>query len=182
MILTAHLSGSQPHDVGDEIWQEPLADVIRAEAEMIASYAGAELLGTGTRDSVRERIIAEMTVALVSDGDTYQAPDKILYTLDADPDPDPDPDPALGERVDTLADMSRGSGQPVVEEVLQFENLPLDRGGSRRAIVRWSNSSQSTALVWYPDEILVSEGDLVGKTQEQIRSLHFRRDRDWLQS
>jgi hypothetical protein len=78
--------------------------------------------------------------------------------------------------------MSRGSGQPVVEEVLQFENLPLDRGGSRRAIVRWSNSSQSTALVWYPDEILVSEGDLVGKTQEQIRSLHFRRDRDWLQS
>jgi hypothetical protein len=77
MILRAHLSGSQSYDVGDEIWQEPLADVIRAEAEMIASYAGAELLGTGTRDSVRERIIAEMTVALVSDGDTYQAPDKI---------------------------------------------------------------------------------------------------------
>jgi hypothetical protein len=26
------------------------------------------------------------------------------------------------------------------------------------------------------------KGDLVGKTREQIRSLHFRRDRDWLQS
>jgi hypothetical protein len=29
---------------------------------------------------------------------------------------------------------------------------------------------------------MVSEGDLVGKSREQIRSLHFRRDRDWLQS
>jgi hypothetical protein len=30
--------------------------------------------------------------------------------------------------------------------------------------------------------VLVSEGDLLGKTQDEIRSLHFRRDRDWLQS
>ena len=28
----------------------------------------------------------------------------------------------------------------------------------------------------------VSEDDLVAKTREQIQSLHFRRDRDWLQS
>jgi hypothetical protein len=25
-------------------------------------------------------------------------------------------------------------------------------------------------------------GDLIGKTREQLRALHFRRDRDWLQS
>jgi hypothetical protein len=29
---------------------------------------------------------------------------------------------------------------------------------------------------------LVCEGDLIGKTEEQLRSLHFRRDRNWLQS
>ena len=27
-----------------------------------------------------------------------------------------------------------------------------------------------------------SEGDLVGKTQAELRSLHFRRERDWLRS
>ncbi len=37
-------------------------------------------------------------------------------------------------------------------------------------------------VAWYADEILICEGDLVGKTREQLRSLHFRRDRDWLQS
>jgi hypothetical protein len=30
--------------------------------------------------------------------------------------------------------------------------------------------------------VLVSEGDLLGKSQGEIKSLHFRRDRDWLQS
>jgi hypothetical protein len=30
--------------------------------------------------------------------------------------------------------------------------------------------------------VLVGEGDLVGKTEEQLRSLHFHRDRDWVQS
>jgi len=25
-------------------------------------------------------------------------------------------------------------------------------------------------------------GDLIGKTRERLRSLHFRRDRDWLRS
>jgi hypothetical protein len=29
---------------------------------------------------------------------------------------------------------------------------------------------------------LICEGDLVGKTREAIRSLHFLRDRDWLTS
>jgi hypothetical protein len=29
---------------------------------------------------------------------------------------------------------------------------------------------------------LVCKADLIGKTQDELRSLHFRRDRDWLQS
>ncbi|MGO9888181.1 MAG: hypothetical protein ACLP0L_09795 [Solirubrobacteraceae bacterium] len=70
----------------------------------------------------------------------------------------------------------------VVEEVLRFEDLPVGSMASRRAVVRWSDGTESEALRYYDDEVLVSEGDLVGKTREQIRSLHFRRDRDWLRS
>ena len=68
----------------------------------------------------------------------------------------------------------------VVEEVLRFEDLPVGSMASRRAVVRWSDGTESEALRWFDEEVLVSEGDLVGKTREQIRSLHFRRDRDWL--
>jgi hypothetical protein len=71
---------------------------------------------------------------------------------------------------------------PTVVEVMRFEDLPLGSRGSRRAIVRWSDGSEGDALAWYADEVLVCEGDLIGKTREQLRSLHFRRDRDWLQS
>ena len=70
----------------------------------------------------------------------------------------------------------------VVEEVLRFEDLPVGSMASRRAVVRWSDGTESEGLRYYDDEVLVSEGDLVGKTREQIRSLHFRRDRDWLRS
>ncbi len=35
------------------------------------------------------------------------------------------------------------------------------------------------ALRWYGDEVLFSEGDLIGKTAAQLRALHFRRDRDY---
>jgi len=71
---------------------------------------------------------------------------------------------------------------PIVEEVLRFEDLAVGSTASRRAVVRWSDGTESEALRYYDDEVLVSEGDLVGKTREQIRSLHFRRDRDWLRS
>ena len=70
----------------------------------------------------------------------------------------------------------------VVEEVLRFEDLPVGSMASRRTVVRWSDGTESEGLRYYDDEVLVSEGDLVGKTREQIRSLHFRRDRDWLRS
>ena len=82
----------------------------------------------------------------------------------------------------SLEPMSASEPKPVIEEVLRFEDLPLGSRGSRRAVVRWSDGSEGVALSWYADEILICEGDLVGKTREQLRSLHFRRDRDWLQS
>jgi hypothetical protein len=34
---------------------------------------------------------------------------------------------------------------PIVDEVLRFEDLPLGSAGSRRAIVRWSDGSESEA-------------------------------------
>jgi hypothetical protein len=78
--------------------------------------------------------------------------------------------------------VSASPNSPIVAEVLRFEELPLGSRGSRRAVVRWSDGSEGEGLRWYADEILICEGDLVGKTREQLRSLHFRRDRDWLQS
>lgn len=92
------------------------------------------------------------------------------------------PQPDRNRRPGSLEPVSPGEVSPTVVEVLRFENLPLGSRGSRRAVVRWSDGSEGEALSWYADEVLVCEGDLVGKTREQLRSLHFRRDRDWLQS
>lgn len=78
--------------------------------------------------------------------------------------------------------MSAPDTSPTVVEVVRFEDLPLGSRGTRRAIARWSDGSESEAITYYADEILICEGDLIGKTREQLRSLHFRRDRDWLQS
>jgi uncharacterized membrane protein len=41
----------------------------------------------------------------------------------------------------------------------------------------WQNSVSSVEA-----DGTVGEGDLIGKTEAELRSLHFRRDRDWLQS
>ena len=78
--------------------------------------------------------------------------------------------------------MSPSEPTPIVTEILRFEDLPLGSRGTRRAVARWSDGSEGEALTWYADEILICEGDLLGKTREQLQSLHFRRDRDWLQS
>jgi hypothetical protein len=112
-----------------------------------------------------------MTRALVSVGDTYRAPDGVLYSLQAD---------TACEQPTTIPGVHHTA--PTVAEVLRFENLPSDALASRCAIVRWSDDTHSEALRWYADEVLITEGDLLGKTAEQLRALHFRRDRDWLQS
>jgi hypothetical protein len=78
--------------------------------------------------------------------------------------------------------VTASESSPSVVQVLRFEDLPLGSRGSRRAVVRWSDGTEGEALTWYADEVLVCEGDVVGKTREQLRSLHFRRDRDLLQS
>ena len=55
--------------------------------------------------------------------------------------------------------MSSNDGDPVVEEVLRFEALPIGSAGSRRAIVRWSAGTESAAVTFYADEVLFCEGD-----------------------
>ena len=179
MILKVHLHGAASYDVGDEIWQEPLAQVIYAEADMIAGYAGSDLLESpdqGHRDALRDRIVKEMTAALVTVGDRYRAPDGVLYSLiERLP-----LDSPSGEG--RLSALSTRTPEPIVQEVLRFEDLPLGSAGTRRAVVRWSDGTEDAPMTWYADEILVCEGDLVGKTRAEIRSVHFRRDRDWLQS
>jgi hypothetical protein len=179
MILNVHLPGVRPYEVGDEIWHTPLADAIRAEARAIAESAGASPLGSTSHTDYRglqDHLVAEMNAALRQVGDTYLSPDGVLYSLAAEPAVDRDRDE------DKLGGVGWPAQDPIVEEVLRFEDLPLGSHGTRRAVVRWSDGTESEGLKWYADEVLVSEGDLIGKTREQLRSLHFRRDRDWLQS
>jgi hypothetical protein len=68
--------------------------------------------------------------------------------------------------------------EPVVVDVVAIEQLPIGANASRRAVVRWSDESQGEALRWFDDEILFSEGDLLGRTEAQLRRVHFKRDRD----
>jgi hypothetical protein len=55
--------------------------------------------------------------------------------------------------VGTLASvaMSAPDTSPTVTEVLRFEDLPLDSRGTRRAIARWSDGTESEALTYYAD-------------------------------
>ena len=100
----------------------------------------------------------------------------VRYSLSDEEGLDPNPDRGR------LGAMAAEDQCPTVVEVLRFEDLPLGSLASRRAIVRWSDGSEGEAVRFYADEVLVSEGDLIDKTWDGIRSLHFRRDRDWLQS
>ena len=159
MILRVHVPGAHDYDIGDEIWQESLADAIAAEAETIARYAGSDLLESpdpAHRDALRDRLIDEMTSGLASVGDEYQAPDVIRYSLIEGPGVD---------RTGTtgrLSRMSSRASEPVVEEVLRFEELPPGSAGTRRAIVRWSDVTEGAALTFFADEIL-SPVDHVGR-------------------
>jgi hypothetical protein len=156
MILKVHVEGAASYDVGDEIWQESLAEAIHAEAETIAGYAGSDLLESpdqAHRDAVRDWIVDEMTSALVSVGDRYRAPDGVLYSLIEQS----APDPPSGEG--RLSAMATPTSEPIVDEILRFEDLPLGSAGTRRAIVRWSDGTEDAPMTWYGDEILVCEGD-----------------------
>jgi hypothetical protein len=148
MILKVHLEGAASYDVGDEIWQVALSNAIQAEAESIVYSAGSDLLESGD-NQLRDRTVAEMSGALLQVGDTYRAPDGVLYSL-IEP-------PADEDDGDTLTAVS--SAVPVVEEVIRFEDLPVGSLGTRRAVVRWSDGTEGEGLKWYGDEIMISEGD-----------------------
>jgi hypothetical protein len=70
--------------------------------------------------------------------------------------------------------------EPTVVEVLRIEEPDVGEG-RRRVIVRWSDGSVGPAVSYFADEILISEGDMVGKTAAELRRLHLTRDRDYLQ-
>jgi hypothetical protein len=88
MVLNVHVRGATSYEVGDEIWQESLADAIRAEAESIAADAGADLLESpdqAHRDALRDRLTVAMTAALAQIEDQYTSPDGVLYSLSEAP-------------------------------------------------------------------------------------------------
>jgi len=152
MILKVHLDGAASYDVGDEIWQARLAEAIHAEAETIASYAGSDLLQSSSdqaqRNALRDRIVGEMTAALISVGDHYRALDGVLYSRIEESSIDA---PCGGGR---LRVMGNRTSEPIVEEVLRFEDLPLGSTGTRGAVVRWSDGTEGAAMTWYGDEVL----------------------------
>jgi hypothetical protein len=71
-------------------------------------------------------------------------------------------------------------GEPTVVEVIRVEEPDVGEG-RRHVVVRWSDGSVGRGLSYFSDEVLVSEGDMVGKTAAELRALHFVRDRDYLQ-
>ena len=159
MILKVHVQGAASYDVGDEIWHASLADAIAAEAETIAVYADPASLASPDPEhlgAVQDRVVREMTSALLAVGDRYRAPDGVLYSLVAEPDADP---PAGN---DTLSVVNSRASEPVIEEVLRFEDVPLGSPGTRRAIVRWSDGTEGEAVRFYQDEVL-SPVDHVGR-------------------
>jgi hypothetical protein len=42
------------------------------------------------------------------------------------------------------------------------------------------DGSTGRALPYFADEILVSEGDVIGRTAAELRALHHARDREYL--
>lgn len=85
--------------------------------------------------------------------------------------------PAASERRERSGDRleSKRYGQavsePVITRVVAIEELPPGSSATRRLIAEWSDGSQSEALAWFSDEWLVSEGDLIGLTRDEVRAL-----------
>jgi hypothetical protein len=72
------------------------------------------------------------------------------------------PEPDAQDSPGRLESVSVPQAHTTIAEVLRFEDLPLGSHGSRRAVVRWSDGTESEALSWYADEIL-SPVDHVGR-------------------
>jgi hypothetical protein len=91
-----------------------------------------------------------------------------------------DPTPVARSSPTSSDTLGTAMADPTVVEVLRVEE-PAPGEGRRHVVVRWSDGSTGRALSYFADEILVSEGDMVGKTAAELRALHFARDREYLQ-
>jgi hypothetical protein len=89
---------------------------------------------------------------------------------------------STAKEVVEIRSISMHADDPIVEEVLRFEELPPGSLGSRRGDRPLERRHVGDGITFYDDEVLFCEGDLLGQTREQIRSLDFRRDCDWRQS
>jgi hypothetical protein len=80
MILNVHAPGAVSYDIR----QVALALALGFEADTIA-YADSDAFAfdQAHRDELRDRIVAETTVALTQVGDTYTAPNGVRYSLTA---------------------------------------------------------------------------------------------------
>jgi hypothetical protein len=55
------------------------------------------------------------------------------------------------KKVMEIRSTSMDAHDPIVEEVLRFEELPPGSLGSRRAIVRWSDGTEGEAIKFFAD-------------------------------
>jgi len=140
------------YEIGDEIWHASLPEAILCEAENAAYHFPATIIEDVGPERLVELLTQDMTAALLTAGDTYTAVDGVVYTLSH---------PAVATPAMT-ATLSGMPDQRVVVEAT-FEQADY---GPRIAIVRWSDGTTGEAVRFYPDELLVCEGDLIGKTQE----------------
>jgi len=78
LFLHALVPGALPYEIGDEIWQQSLAEAIETEAQTIADEAGADELEDGSeasRNQLRD-------LGAVADGATTRAAQLIVLTLE----------------------------------------------------------------------------------------------------
>jgi hypothetical protein len=76
-----------------------------------------------------------------------------------------------------IGSISVNPGNPIVEEVLRFEDLPPGSLASRCAIVRWSDGTEGEAVRYYSDEVLICEGDHGNSRLMALGSGSSRRER-----
>ena len=79
----------------------------------------------------------------------------------------------LGEHA---AGLDRSAGDAMVDDAPLDDHIGLGKAGVEVATAERPFAHLVRA------QVLVYERDLMGKTLKQLQSLHFRRDRDWLQS
>ncbi|MEN3285579.1 MAG: hypothetical protein V7607_6719 [Solirubrobacteraceae bacterium] len=73
-----------------------------------------------------------------------------------------------------------GRVDATVVEIVRIKE-PDQGEGRRHVVVRWSDGVIGRALSYFPDEVLISEGEMIGRTASELRTVHFARDREYLQ-